>query len=66
VSTTSDRINLDLIRLVGADRVLLGSDYCNHMGLVDPVGTIERLDALTEGERDLILGKTAARLLRLE
>jgi len=62
----SDRINLDLIRLVGADRVLLGSDYCFDMGLVDPVGTIERLDALTESERDLILGKTAARLLRLE
>ncbi|MCG6875892.1 MAG: amidohydrolase [Betaproteobacteria bacterium] len=62
----SDRINLDLIRLVGADRVLLGSDYCFDMGLVDPVGTIERLDALTEAERDLILGKTAARLLRLD
>jgi len=61
----SDRINLDLIRLVGADRVLLGSDYCFDMGLVDPVGTIERLDTLTESERDLILGKTAARLLRL-
>jgi aminocarboxymuconate-semialdehyde decarboxylase len=62
----SDRINLDLIRLVGADRVLLGSDYCFDMGLVDPVGTIERLDSLTEAERDLILGKTAARLLRVE
>jgi aminocarboxymuconate-semialdehyde decarboxylase len=61
----SDRINLDLIRLVGADRVLLGSDYCFDMGLVDPVGTVERLD-LPEAERDLILGKTAARLLRLE
>lgn len=62
----SDRINLDLIRLVRADRVLLGSDYCFDMGLVDPVGAIERLDALTAAERDLILGRNAARLLRLE
>ena len=62
----SDRINLDLIRLVGADRVVLGSDYCFDMGLTDPVAAVERLDSLSEAERDLILGKTAARLLRLE
>ncbi|MDH4191576.1 MAG: amidohydrolase [Betaproteobacteria bacterium] len=61
-----DRINLNLIRLVGADRVVLGSDYCFDMGLVDPVGTVERLHAsVDESERDLILGKTAARLLHL-
>jgi aminocarboxymuconate-semialdehyde decarboxylase len=62
----SDRINLDLIGMVGADRVVLGSDYCFDMGLTDPVGTVEHLAALSEAERDLILGKTAARLLRLE
>jgi len=61
-----DRINLNLVRLVGADRVLLGSDYCFDMGLRDPVGAVERLAALGEHERNLILGKTAARLLRIE
>jgi len=60
-----DRINLNLIRLVGADRVVLGSDYCFDMGLAAPVDTVERLDALSTAERDLILGETAARLLRL-
>ena len=62
----NDQINLNLIRLVGADRVVLGSDYCFDMGLTDPVGTVERLDALTAAERDLIIGQTAVRLLRLE
>src|SRR5215468_12421431 len=57
-------INLGVIRMVGADRVLLGSDYCFDMGLEDPVGDIERIEALTADERELIAGKTAAKLLR--
>jgi aminocarboxymuconate-semialdehyde decarboxylase len=59
-------INLALIRMVGADRVLLGSDYCFDMGLTDPLGDVERLDSLTPVERELIAGRTATRLLRLE
>ena len=62
----SNEINMNLIRMVGADRILLGSDYCFDIGLSDPVGTVEQLDTLSEEDRDLILGKTAARLLRLD
>jgi aminocarboxymuconate-semialdehyde decarboxylase len=58
-----DRINLNLVRLVGADRVLLGSDYCFDMGLVDPVATVNRLTDLTPAEREQILGGTARRIL---
>ena len=61
----NDQINLNLIRLVGADRVVLGSDYCFDMGLTDPVGTVQHLPGLEDAERDLILGTTAAKLLRL-
>ena len=61
-----DQINHNLVKLVGADRVLLGSDYCFDMGLDAPVDTVERLTAISTDERDLILGKTAARLLRIE
>ncbi len=60
-----DRINLDLVGLVGADRVVLGSDYCFDMGLTDPVGAVERLAGLSEADRNRILGLTAARILRL-
>jgi aminocarboxymuconate-semialdehyde decarboxylase len=62
----NDEINANLIRLVGADRVVLGSDYCFDMGLADPLGDVERLDTLTAAERDSIVGQTAVRLLRLE
>jgi len=61
----NDAINQALINFVGADRVVLGSDYCFDMGLSDPVGELERLDALDEKKRDLILGTTAARLLHI-
>lgn len=62
----NDQINYNLIALVGADRVVLGSDYCFDMGLADPVGDVERLVALSAAERDLIAGKTARKLLRLD
>ena len=59
----NDEINYQLIRLVGADRVVLGSDYCFDMGLDDPLGDVERLDRLTADERDMIIGRNAEKLL---
>lgn len=48
---------------VGADRVLMGSDYPFTMGDDDSVGFVEGVSALDEGTRDAILGGTAKRLL---
>ncbi|MNG35777.1 hypothetical protein D3C84_1225930 [compost metagenome] len=53
------------MRLVGADRVLLGTDYCFDMGLTDPVATISRIEGLSDSDRANIKGGTAARLLHL-
>jgi aminocarboxymuconate-semialdehyde decarboxylase len=61
----NDTINMNLVRLVGADRVVLGSDYCFDMGLAQPVKTVQKWKGLKDAERDLILGKTAAKLLKL-
>jgi aminocarboxymuconate-semialdehyde decarboxylase len=60
-----DRINANLVRLVGADRVTLGSDYCFDMGLDDPLATVGRIEGISEKERSLIKGENAARLLHL-
>jgi aminocarboxymuconate-semialdehyde decarboxylase len=60
-----DRINSALVKLVGADRVTLGSDYCFDMGLTDPVATVARIEGLKDNERAQILGATALRLLGL-
>jgi aminocarboxymuconate-semialdehyde decarboxylase len=61
-----DAINMNLVRQVGADRVILGSDYCFDMGLDDPVATAHRIEGLTDADRDRILGQTPAKLLGLE
>ncbi len=54
-----------LISLVGADRVMVGSDYCFDMGYERPVEVVTRLRGLTRADRAKILGGNAARLLRL-
>ena len=52
-----------LISEVGAERVMLGSDYCLDMGYLRPVQDLEKL-GLSTRDRDLILHATAARLLK--
>jgi aminocarboxymuconate-semialdehyde decarboxylase len=59
-----DRINQALVRLVGADRVTLGSDYCFDMGLDDPVAVVGRM-GLSAADKQLVMGGTASKLLRL-
>jgi aminocarboxymuconate-semialdehyde decarboxylase len=54
-----------LIDLVGADRVMIGSDYCFDMGYERPVEVVTRLRRLSRADQALILGGTAARLLAL-
>jgi aminocarboxymuconate-semialdehyde decarboxylase len=54
-----------LIDLVGADRVMLGSDYCFDMGYARPVKVVTAL-RLSRNDQEKILGANAARLLRLE
>jgi aminocarboxymuconate-semialdehyde decarboxylase len=51
-----------LIRVVGADRVVIGTDYPMGMGDFQPVSKIIQLE-LTDAERALILGANAAQAL---
>src|SRR3954471_4957958 len=60
-----DRINAALVRLVGADRVTLGSDYCFDMGLDDPLATVNRIAGLSPEDKERICGGNALKLLRL-
>jgi len=51
-----------LVDMVGADRVMLGSDYCFDMGYQRPRDVIGKI-GLKAADRDRILGGNAARLL---
>lgn len=55
-----------LVAMMGADHVLLGTDYPFDMGEDDPVGLVERTPGLSDEERGLICGRNAARLLGLD
>ena len=63
--THSTQILSYLIDLVGADRIMLGSDYCFDMGYERPVQVVERIPKLSAKNRGLMLGGTAARLLKI-
>ena len=63
--THSDQILMNLIQLVGVDRVVMGSDCPADMSYTRPVDVVERLKELSSGERDAIVGGNAAKLLRM-
>jgi aminocarboxymuconate-semialdehyde decarboxylase len=54
-----------LIKLVGADRVMMGSDYCFDMGYERPVDVVTALK-LNRTDQEKILARNAARVLRLD
>jgi len=53
-----------VIQEVGADRVMIGSDYCYDMGYDRPLEFLEQVH-LTSTERKMILGENASRILKL-
>ncbi len=55
-----------LIDLIGADRIVLGSDYDQDMSYQRPVEFVESIPGLTDRERGMILGGNARRLLGLD
>ena len=62
--THSKAIMEFVIKEVGVERIMLGSDYCFAMGYAQPVKFLDQVD-LTSPERKMILGGNAARLLKL-
>ncbi len=53
-----------VIQEVGVDHIVLGSDYCFNMGCSQPVRFVNQLE-LSLAQRRMILGGTAARILKL-
>lgn len=54
-----------LVNLVGADRVMMGTDYPFDMQEFQPVAFVEAATKLSAGERGKILGGNAAAMMRL-
>lgn len=54
-----------LISRVGADHVLIGTDYPYDMGDLDPVRTVEELTELSGEQSSKIMGENAASLFKI-
>ena len=55
----------ELIKLVGIDRILVGSDYCFDIAYEEPVKFVHGVKSLTAEQKDQILWSNAAKLLNL-
>lgn len=63
--TYSEELLEDLVRLVGVDRIMMGSDYCFDIAYEEPVRIVTGMKSLTEDQKAKIIGGNARRLLRL-
>ncbi len=52
-----------LIEILGADRVLFGSDYPHPEGLADPISFVDELKGLPERDVELVMGGNLNRLM---
>ena len=55
-----------LIEILGADRVLFGSDYPHPEGMADPISFVDELKGLPEADVRLIMGGNLNRLMGFE
>jgi aminocarboxymuconate-semialdehyde decarboxylase len=61
----SDALLGDLVRLVGADRVLMGSDYCFPIAYERPVDVVTGNRQLSDADKQVIVSGNARALLGL-
>jgi len=55
----------NLINTVGADRIVIGTDFPFPVASRDPLGDVLNVEGLDDGAKEAILGTTAARLLKI-
>lgn len=59
------KLTRSLIDIVGADRVVCGTDFPQGMAVMKPVDYVEAIPGITKREAELILCENPARLLKL-
>jgi predicted TIM-barrel fold metal-dependent hydrolase len=57
---------IGIVKLIGADHVLFGSDYPHVEGMSDPISYVEELDGLPDEDIRKIMGGNMTNLIRLD
>jgi aminocarboxymuconate-semialdehyde decarboxylase len=63
--TYDEELLEDLIKLVGADRIMAGSDYCFDIAYEEPIRFLDGVKSLTAEQKRQIVWNNAAKLLKL-
>jgi predicted TIM-barrel fold metal-dependent hydrolase len=54
-----------LVRLVGADNVIFGSDYPHPEGMYDPLTFVDDIEPLDQEDRAKVMGGNLAKLMKV-
>lgn len=54
-----------LVKLIGADNVLFGSDFPHPEGMYDPIGFVDQLDGLPEEDKAKVMGGNLTRVMKV-
>jgi predicted TIM-barrel fold metal-dependent hydrolase len=57
---------IGLVDILGADRVLFGSDYPHPEGMSDPLSFVDELKGLSDTDVAKIMGGNLSRLMKLD
>ena len=57
---------VDIVKLVGADRVVFGSDWPHPEGLSDPISYVDDLAGLDQADIERIMGGNMCELLKIK
>ena len=57
---------LDIVGLVGADRVVFGSDFPHPEGLGDPLSFLDEIESLPEADKAKVMGGTLSKLMKCD
>ena len=56
---------LGLVKLIGADNVLFGSDYPHPEGMYDPVSFVDQLEGLSDDDKAKVMGGNLTRIMKV-
>ena len=56
---------IGLVKLIGPDNVLFGSDFPHPEGMYDPVGFVDQLEGLPEEDKAKVMGGNLNRIMKV-
>ena len=56
---------IGLVKLIGSDNVLFGSDFPHPEGMYDPIGFVDQLEGLPESDKAKVMGGNLNRIMKV-